>query len=213
MVPFRQLRAILDVPKTNFPRLLVRGTAIHAGLASHPELFITPNPSLFVLGQKLEGFSQAQQKAGSYTGSIATRNLKAGELIMCLEIALTYVQQLVDTSPELGILLIESAAMKVGKTRDYAKPLLRARQSQPGAPVEVIANVGLLTGKKPKKAFFNWQGSGDGGQTWFNAPSTPYGSTSFAGLTALETYAFRVSVTQGKEPPGPWSERVTFLVH
>jgi hypothetical protein len=77
------------------------------------------------------------------------------------------------------------------------------------------ANRKLLVGTADasKKAYFNWQWSGDGGKTWTSAPSTPYASTEIPGLTPLSTYSFRVSVTIAKGPPGPWSDAVSLLIH
>ncbi len=77
------------------------------------------------------------------------------------------------------------------------------------------ANRSLLVGPADarKRAYFSWQWSGDGGKTWTSVTPTPYASTEIPGFTLLSTYSFRVSVTIGKQPAGPWSQAVSLLVH
>src|SRR6185295_14949642 len=104
-------------------------------------------------------------------------------------------QQLANTSPEQAAALIEAAGMKVGQVPSYDKPVLSATQRHPSSAVQLLANVGVLTAKTFGKVFFNWQYSGDGGESWIARPSTPRGKADLEGLTPMETYGFRVSVT------------------
>ena len=212
MTTIHRLRAVLGLQKENFPDLLARAKAIYNGLSGNPTLFVTPNPSLATLEARIQAFDQAQQTAGTRAkGAAPARDLKAGELITSLETARAYVQELVDGSPEQASVLIEAAGMTVAQGREYSKPLLQATQRQPQSPVHVIANVGALTAHTQRRIYFNWQYSGDGGKTWITLPSTPQGDTYVTDLTPMETYSFRVSVTDSKGP-GAWSQAVALLV-
>jgi hypothetical protein len=207
-----RLRAVLGLQKRNYPHLLGRAKAVHNGLSGNPTMFVDPNPSLAVLLGKIVAFDQAQQAADTRArGTAATRDLRAREVITSLETARTYVQELVDANPEQGAALIEAASMTVGQVRPYTKPLLSAKQDHPNGAVHVTANVGVLTGGASGRVFFNWQSSGDGGQTWTPAGSTAYARNDFAGLTPMETHAFRVSVTDANGA-GAWSQPVSLLV-
>ena len=123
-----------------------------------------------------------------------------------------YVQSIADASPEQAIAIISAAAMAVGKTPTHGKPFLQAKPGgQPGA-ASLVANAGLLAGKRSsKKVTFNWQYSADAGKTWQQAPSTPLANTEIASLTPMTVYAFRVSVTVSKTV-GEWSPAVNLLV-
>jgi hypothetical protein len=63
-----------------------------------------------------------------------------------------------------------------------------------------------------RKVTFNWQWSGNNGQSWNDARATPYANTDVVGLALMSTYSFRVSVTIGKAT-GAWSQPVSLLVH
>jgi hypothetical protein len=130
----QRLRAVLDLHKDKFPHLLGRAKAIRNGIADHPELFITPEPSLLILENRIEAFDDAQQLVGTYKGAAAERALKARELIFTLESTRTYVQKLVDSSPEQGVILILAAAMKVGQPPSSSSPSFRLRRASPPAP-------------------------------------------------------------------------------
>src|SRR5215217_5438255 len=160
-------RAVLNLQQKSFPHLLERAKAIYNGLSGNPTLFVTANPLFAKLQSRIQAFDKAQQTAGTRAkGSAAARDLKAAELVTCLETARAYVQEFADASPEQGVTLIEAAAMTVFQRRAYNKPLLQAKQSLPSGAVQVIANVGALTATMSRKVFFNWQSSGDGGKTW-----------------------------------------------
>lgn len=214
MDAIRRVRVALDVKRTQYPRLICRGEDVCHGFSTHPELFIDPTPSLPVLESYVQDLIDAQRIVRTRTlGAAEARNIKAGVLASGLVIARTYVQGLIDAAPpDQGPLIARLAGMVVALPPTYDKPLLKAFQEVPSGPVHLAAHVGLLTADVTGKVFFNWQISGDGGATWLSVPSTPHGHTDFAGLTPLQTYAFRVSVTSG-DGPGPWSDPVTFLVH
>ena len=208
----RRSRVVLGVKANNKPALLDKGYAVYNGVSAHPEVFVTPNPPLPLLKGRLVAFHEAQQAVGTGTkGAAAVRDNKAFELITILETGRGYVQELCDASPEQAAVIAKAAAMRIGEPQKHNKPLLQAKQRQAGSAVQIVANVGVLTEATKGRVFFNWQVSADGGATWINAPSTPRGRTEIAGLTALVTYAFRVSVTDAKST-GAWSDAVTFLV-
>lgn len=197
-------------------RLLVfqaQAEAIYGGLSTHPSMFVDPNPPLPILRKQLDAFAEAQRLVGTRERTAAaTRDLRGAELLGSLENARAYVQELCDETPEQAAALAAAASMKIGRPPSHPTPWLKARQPNPGSPVEIIAHAALLTRGMRGKVFFNWQLSADGGDTWTDLPSTPYARTEIADLTALRTYTVRVSATNW-EGSGPWSQALTFLVH
>ena len=207
-------RAVLGLEPRNYPQVEERGQTIFGGLSGRPDLFVTPSPTLAVFQAKFAAFTSAQHAAVATRarGTAAARKACAGEFITCLETSRTYVQGLMDAStPDQATILATAAGMFLARASAYSKPALQAQQAAPSAAVEIQAHVGMLTNYSGHKVFFNWQSSADGGKTWVNAPSTPYGHTSIAGLTPLTTYAFRVSVTDAGGQ-GEWSQAVTLFV-
>jgi hypothetical protein len=209
-----RLRALLDVGSGNFPHLRLRSYEIYNGLSTSPAIFTDPDPPLPVLLISIQDFDKAQQQVGHSKGAAGVRNAKATLLISNLESEKLYVQKVADQSlgAEQALVIIEAGGMRVGKHPSQDKPWLQVRQAAPGMPVQVIANVALLTADVKGSVFFNWQYSVDGGVNWLTAPSTPHGRTEMTGLSPLVVHAFRVSVTS-RLGTLPWSQVVTFLVH
>jgi len=206
-------RVVLDLGSYNYPHLLVRGEAIYTGISGHPALFVNPSPAMPVLAQAVQDLDQAQQATILHTpGAVQARNLAGRALVGLLRTAQGYVQGLIDADPQQAGVITNAASMFLAKAPAYTKPFLKASQGMPGAPVHIVANVGVLTAGVTGRITFNWQLSSDGGKTWIEAPASPHGKTDIPGLSPLTTYAFRVGVTNGKGP-GPWSQAVTFLVH
>lgn len=209
----RKKRVFLGLDTDNFPDLHAKSDAIYNGLADHPGVFANPNPPLAILKDRIQAFYDAQQAVATRSVlAYAERDIKAGELISCLETSRAYVQSLCDESPEKAIAIAKAAAMRVGAAPVRSKSLLGAKQRQPGGAVQLNAHVGILTAETEGRVFFNWQVSIDGGATWSSLPSTSHGNTLVEGLKALQVYAFRVSVTDANGP-GAWSQAITFLAH
>jgi hypothetical protein len=205
-------RVLLGLLTLNYPHLIGRGYAVHTGIVGHPALFVNPNPPMPVLGQAVQDLDQAQQATVSRAaGAVEVRNHKARIVITHLGTTQAYVQSLIDNDPEQAGIIASAASMYLAQPRAYVKPIIQATQEHPGAPVHVVANVGLLTADVSGYVFFNWQMSGDGGKTWLDLPATPHGDTTVTGLTPLTTCDFRVRITSRKGP-GPWSQAVTVLV-
>ncbi len=207
-------RVILDLRRTNYPHLIGRGGDICSGLEGHPSLFLAPNPAVPVLEGYLQDLILAHQDVRDRVGGAAeTRLVKANVLVTGLVGAQAYVQGIIDNAPpDQGPMIAKAAGMPIALPPTYVKALLKATQEAPGAPVHLDANVTMLTADVKGKVYFNWQVSGDGGKTWLSVPSTPHGSTDVTGLTALQTYAFRVSI-QSRKGAGEWTDPVTFFVH
>jgi hypothetical protein len=213
METLHRLRVTLNVGRYDYPLLLVRGYGVYDGLSGAPTLFVSPNPTLPTLLGLLQAYAQSQQVMSDPTKAMtATRNLRASELLSGLESERSYLQVLCDASPEQASMLIRAAGMFEAQPPVHSKAFLQAQQSQPGAPVHLIANVGLLTRETKGRVAWNWEFSSDFGKTWLSAPSTPHGDTFIAGLTPLTTYVFRASVTTRTGGQGAWSDVVTFEV-
>jgi hypothetical protein len=209
----RRVRVILDVKRTQFRRLIDRGQDVCHGFSTHPDLFLAPDPQVPVLQDYVQDLVEAQRVVRTRAaGAAEDRNVKAGILAHGLLTAQLYVQGLINAAPpDQGPLIARAAGMVVAQSTAYTKPLLKVVQEIPSGPVLLVVNVGLLTAEVKGKVVFDWQLSGDSGRTWVRLPPTPHGHTEVAGLTPLQTYAFRVGVISG-DGPGPWSEPVTFLV-
>ncbi len=211
-------RAVFGTKKRNYPGVQARAQAMGNAFTQNAASFGSLPISIQAFLALLTSFILAQQTATETKakGSATLRNVACNALWSAMELLQKYVQGLADMlSAEAGASLISSAGLLVAKVPTHQKAELTATLA--GAPGNVFldANRALLVGKADarKKAYFNWEWSGDGGRTWTSAPSTPYASTEIPGLTLLSTYSFRVSVTIAKQPAGPWSDAVSLLVH
>lgn len=212
MSTVNRIRVVLGLKRSNYPDLLVKGTGVYNGFSGNPAIFADPNPTLPILGARLQAFSQAQQTAlNRAKGSAAVRDQKAGDLVTSLETARAYVQERCDESPEQALAIIIAAGMKAAETPSFNKPVLQAKQRKPGSPIEIVANVGVLTADAKGRVFFGWQHSADGGATWISLLPTPHGNTTIANLAPGATYSVRANVTDATGP-GPWCQAVTFVV-
>jgi hypothetical protein len=136
------------------------------------------------------------------------RNTKRDAVWTAMEILRAYVQGLADVMDAASAAsLIEAAGLLVGAVPGHQKALLTATLTTTAGDVHLDANANAF-----RKVTFNWQWSGNNGQTWNDAHATPYANTDVLGLTLMSTYSFRVSVTIGKVT-GAWSQAVSLLVH
>src|SRR5262245_61190014 len=101
MSRLRRIRVALGIDVHDSLELLARSNGIYNGFSENPEVFVTPNPPLPTLKGKIKAFDEAQQVVASGLKSAAPlRDIKAGELMTCLETGRSYVQQLCDENPE-----------------------------------------------------------------------------------------------------------------
>jgi hypothetical protein len=148
-------------------------------------------------------------------GSATLRNTKRDAVWTAMVILRAYVQGLADVMDAASAAsLIEAAGLLVGAVGGHQKALLTATLTTTPGDVHLDANASLLVGKAnaSRKVTFNWQWSGNNGQSWNDARATPYANTDVVGLALMSTYSFRVSVTIGKAT-GAWSQPVSLLVH
>jgi hypothetical protein len=208
-----RVRAVLNLQRKSVPVLLARSKCIYNGLAQNQTQFPAPNPPLPTLLSQIQDLDKAQQATSMGTrGTVIVRNTKVKVLVTSLECEQVYVQTLCDANPPQAVLLIQLAAMAVGKTPSHTKPILQAKLGRSSGMVILTANAGILVGSSgSRRVTFNWQSSADGGKTWTSAPSTPLATTVFTNLMPLLTYAVRVSVTTSKGT-GAWSPQVAILV-
>jgi hypothetical protein len=184
-----------------------KAKATNAGIAGHPTLFVTPNPTILAVENQIVIVDQAEVLAGTRAkGTASARNVQLGILVGLMETRVLYVQGVADTSatPEQAVATIEASALSVALVASYTKPVLGIKQGPTPGSVVLDANASALTGGNQKKSFFNWQSTADGGKTFVTLPSTPKSKTSLANLTPLTTYGFRVNVTLSDGVPGEW---------
>jgi hypothetical protein len=179
-------RAVFGVKKKNAPGVLARAQAMLNGMTAQAAQIPSPPISLVAFLALITSFSLSQQNATETKarGSATVRNTKRDAVIVAESTAAT------------------------------PKAVLTATLTTTPGEVHLDANASLLVGRADarKNRVFNWEWSGDGGETWNSLPSTPVASTDVTGLALLRTYSFRVSVTIRKVP-GAWSQAVSVLVH
>jgi hypothetical protein len=216
MGAIRRARAILDVLRTDAPAAMARGKGMVNGYQNNPAIFVTPVPTIAALNNQIVVVGNLQTLVATHVyGAAATRDFQLGVLMGLLNKGLGYVQDLADSaqSYDQAVSVIKAGGLFVAGSPGYQKALLTVRQSMPGAPVVLDANVGMITNKSKKGRFFGWQYTADGGKTFVSLPTTAKGIATVAGLTALTTYGFRVNVTLTDGITQPWSQIVEFLVH
>ncbi len=212
-----QPRATFGVRKKLVPGVLIRAQTMYDGIATHAALFGSPTIAMVAFLALIAALVAAQQavRGTNARGSATLRNTKRDALWTAMESLRAYVQGLADVLPAEGAAsLIEAAGMVVGEVSGYRKALLTATLTTTPGVVHLDAYAALLVGPENarKKVVFNWQWTGDGGQSWNDVHATPHANTDVAGLARLGEYGFRVSVTIGKVT-GAWSQPVSLLVH
>jgi hypothetical protein len=210
-------RGIFGVTKKNVPGVLIRAMAMYNGFSANAATFSAPTITMVAFLALITALSGAQQSTKETKGKAlsTSRNSKRDVLWTAMQSLQMYAQGLSDAlSGSAAEALITSAGLLVAGIPAHAKAVLTAVLTVTTGTVYLEANRKELVGTAhtSKRLFFNWEMSANGGQTWTTLPSTAYASTEVAGLTALTTYSFRVSVTIAKVTQ-PWSQAVSVLVH
>jgi hypothetical protein len=215
MATMLRARAALNVRRRNTVSVTGRANAMCVGIGTHPALFVSPSLSLSALQAQILVVGDAEVLAATRArGAAAARNVQRNILLGMMEVGLTYVQGIADTSASVdqAVATIQAAGLTVAPVVQYTKPILALQQRVEGGPVVLVANASALTGRSRAKTLFNWGYTADGGQTFVSLPPTPKSKTSVVGLTPLTRYGFRVSVTGPDGTVGAWSQIVVFLV-
>lgn len=208
-------RAALRVKASNTAAVRGRAKGVVAGITGHAQ-FASLAAHATAIDDQIEVLDEAETLAGTRArGTAAARNAERKRLVGLLKIALMLVQAMADEagSVDAAVATIEEAGFVVGIVTKRFKPILAAKQGPEPGSVVLEANAAALGAIRTRKNFFNWQGSADGGLTWFTLPSTPKCKTSVANLKPLTEYSFRVSLTDSSGVMGEWSQVVSFLVH
>jgi hypothetical protein len=216
MATMHRARGILDVDRHKTVSVTGRAKTMTQGIGAHKALFSAPDPPLSVIVDQVAVVDTAEVLATTRAkGTARARNVQLGILVGMMEAELLYVQGVADTSPtpQQAAATIEAAGLVVARIGQHVKPVLGIKQGPTLGSVLMEANATILTGGSQKGKFFNWQYTSDNGKTWITLPSTPKASTSLGNLTPLNTYGFRVSVTNSDAIAGEWSQTVSFLVH
>jgi hypothetical protein len=209
----KKVRVVTKATPNKVPLFLAVCQAILASITAHPTLFPNLPVLLTLLQSQVASLASLQQQTKARVpGASQARDTARDELAISVAAIRAYVQGLCQSSPEQAATLVQAASMKLAASPVRSKPILGAKQgAQPGI-VNLEANVTLLSGGKKKgNRLFNWEYSLDG-KVWVAVPSTPYATTTIAGLTPLTTYQFRVGLTD-KSGTGAWSQALSFLVH
>ncbi|MFO0759541.1 MAG: fibronectin type III domain-containing protein [Byssovorax sp.] len=195
----------LNLPKT-VSDLIVYGRHVVQVMSNNP-WFPSPSPTLAKVSAGLDALETAEALAQSRTkGAVATRDLKRKIVIDDLYALRAYVQGIVNQNPTQAEAIIESAGMFVKRHTTHVRADLEAHRGK--SPGEVV----LRAKSAGPAAAYEWQDSGDGGDTWTSAGVTTVANTTVSGLTMGQTYQFRVRVTI-KKTTGDFSQPITFLMH
>jgi hypothetical protein len=207
-----RIRIVLDANTKNYPKLLAHSWTIYEAISSDPTQFAAPSPAMAAFNAQVLALEAAQKAVvARVPGSVQVRKAKAAVVVVSLQGLQTYVQGLCDATPAQAESMAAAAAMKVAAVGLRPKPILSAKLGIASGTATLVANRGSLAGKA-QSVVFNWQYSLDGGKTWTTSASTPLASSELAGLPALTSVMFRVSVTIGKVT-NAWSQAVSLLVH
>ena len=209
-------RGVLKINRKKTVSVTGRANAMCSGIDGHPGLFATPFPSVSTVQTQIAVVDKAEIVAGTKAkGAAAARNVQRNILAGLLEAVLTYVQGVADLASgmEQAVSTILAAGLSVALVAQRTKDILAVTQGGQAGAVVLDANATALGGRGRRKCFFNWAYTADGGATFVSLPPTPKARTTFAGLTPLRTYGFRVSLTNSDGIAGEWSQVVSFLVH
>jgi hypothetical protein len=213
----RRIRAILDVNRTEYPAVIVRGQTMHDKMDADTATYAAPSPLLPAFLTLIQSAAACQQAVSARaSGTTAARDVAIGLLITAMESERMYVQSLADASPSRAVLIIENAGLVVAGVPLHPKAILSlSTTGQPSGCVACEANVALLVGagsKMPTQSrFYNWEYTVDGAKTFIAAPPTSRARTVLQNLTPLTMVGVRVNLNNS-DGPGPWSQVVSILV-
>ena len=196
--------ASLNLP-IKVPALITYAQAIVKGMTGNTS-FPTPSPTLAAVSEAITALQNAETAALARTkGAVATRNEAKTALVALLQQLKSYVQSQADATMENGASIIQGAGLAVKKTPVHPPRVFAVK---PGA---VSGTVSIIAPSAAHRASYEWQYSGNGGQSWITMPVTLQAKTTLSGLTPGSTLAFRCRpVTKAGE--GDWSQTVTCVV-
>jgi hypothetical protein len=206
-----RVRACLNIDSDKTSSVRAKGYAIQEGL-SDTALFPSPLiPVAMLLGQ-LQKLDAADHLVRTRVkGAREKRDAELRVTVGMLKTELTYVQNLCDTAePATARALVAAAGMDCVADRSRDEALLKIIPTLPSGSVILDAHVRALVGS-PRKVFFSWQWTIDGGKTFTDAPPTARGKTVIHGFAPLSMVGFRVSAGDGTAPP-EWTPIVTVRI-
>jgi hypothetical protein len=203
-------RVFIKGNKSNIPFLLAVLKAMYSGMSTHAQLFTAIPIPITTFQSQIQALDTWQQNVKEKVpGAVAQRTIARNTVYATAETYRAYVESLCADSPEQAAALAQAAGLKLAAASTRAKPILAARGGLQSGEVVLSANGSLLHKGKGQR-FFNWQYTLDG-KTFVSVPSTPKTKTTIAGLPALATVGFRVSVTTSAGQQ-EWSQVVSLLV-
>ncbi len=213
MSAVRFIHIVLKAKPAKLPVFITVMQAISASMLAHSTAFGGCPVDLGTFQIQVANLVSAHQAVRQRgVGLVAARSDALRIVAGSAELLRAFVEQLCNNAPEQALTLAQAASMQIARTPLRAKVPLRARQGNQSGIVILYASVALLVSGKGGR-YFNWEYSLDGGLTWVTVAGTPRAQTTVAGLPALKTVCFRVSVTDNKVGQGPWTAPVPFLVH
>jgi hypothetical protein len=183
-------------------------TARHiVGSMSGNAFFKKPTPALAAVTAAIVDLEAAESLVKARVpGAVTRRNVKRVALVTLLHGLKAYVQQVADSvGPKEAAAVIESAGMRVAKSRARVARQFEVRSGKLGGSVEIFGKVAA------RRAAYEWQASDDGGKTWQFLRVTMQAKTVVTGLALASTWWFRYRpVTPRGE--GDWSDPLSIIV-
>ncbi len=199
-----QTIVVLNAPKS-IAAIIVFSKAVLEAMTADKATFVSPTPTLPVFSADIDSLDAAETATKAKAkGTVAVRDEKLKVVVADLRQLRTYVQGLVNASPDHAEAIATAAHMSVRKPATHNKSDLTAK------PHTVSGSVQLVAKATKGSHAHEWQFSLDG-KTWVNAPASLQAKTVITGLQAnVLTYFRHRAVT--KAGSGEWSNAVTALV-
>jgi hypothetical protein len=202
--PTPRRRASLKLP-LSVPALISAARAIAHSMTDNPS-FPDPAPTLQTVLAAIDDLADAEATTRSrLRGTVEMRDEKRRTLVMLLQYLRAYIQKVADADTDQAASIIESAGIHIHKPTTHGKAVFHV---SPGA----VSGVLKLTAETPSElAFYEWQYSTDGGNTWDDVDSTLQAHTTVSGFTPGQrvSFRFRPVTRAGKKN---WSQQVAVIV-
>jgi hypothetical protein len=218
MPTVHRARIVLGIDWEDFPNAVIGSKNIQAKMAAGSATFVSPNPSMLILGQQCVDFEQAHEAVvttkakGAATLRVAKRDIVRSSL----ENERAYVQYLCDGSPGSASLYASSAGMEIWQPGKHNRLVLEG-YLVPGTPgavaLKAAASLLVAPGKgTSRKRTYLWRHLLPGTTTYVNDDPTPVANTTVTGLPLNTCVSFEVAVKDATGV-GEWCQAVSVFVH
>jgi hypothetical protein len=203
--PARRAIAALNHPEYEVPLFITQARRIAQSVKGNP-WFSDPSPPLATIETAIEELASAETATLSRTkGTVDVRDAKRLALVQLLQQLMRYVQTVADANVENAASIIEGGGFSLQKPGGRRPRQFAAKEGPLSGTVMLVAP------KIPGATAYQWGCGTDGGETYFDLPTTSQGSTIVSGLRPGSTVYFRYRPVTRKGD-GDWSQPVSIVV-